>query len=109
MKVVYTFDAFNHRRYSNPWVAEVDPKTAKISFARKIGGYTGGYGTGDAGDLYITEPQEGAIYAYGQKDTRKASGSFTQYIVYKDGDFVDVAKTELVAVCNARQEQLNNA
>lgn len=96
MKTIKTYECFNERRYSNPWVAVVG-EDGKINFKRKIGGYTGAYGKGEAGELYITEPVENAVYAYGQKDYRGNNTEY-RYIQYRNGQFVPVEKTELVAV-----------
>lgn len=41
MKTIKTYESFNHRRYSNPWVAPVLPGTTKPDFSKKVGGYTG--------------------------------------------------------------------
>jgi hypothetical protein len=98
MVTLETYDAFNSRRYSDPWVGVVDPETAKITFP-DVGGYTGGRRTGEAGTLYIRTPVEGTVYAYGQKDYRKNVGG-TKYAKYIDGAFVEIPKTELVAVLN---------
>lgn len=98
MKTIKTYECFNERRYSNPWVAIVG-EDGKINFKRKIGGYTGAYGKGEAGELYITEPVENAVYAYGQKDYRGSNTEY-RYIQYRNGQFVPVEKTELVAVLN---------
>jgi hypothetical protein len=96
MKTIKTYDSYNFRRYSTPWVAIVDANTAKIDFSKKIGGYTGGYNTGEAGELYIIAPQEGAVYAYGQKDNR-GNNTETTYVKYVSGEFESIAKTELIA------------
>lgn len=96
MKTIKTYECFNQRRYSNPWVAIVG-EDAKINFAKKVGGYTGAYGKGEAGELYITEPVENAVYAYGQKDYR-GSNTELAYIQYRNGQLVPVEKTELIAV-----------
>lgn len=97
MKILKSYESFNPRRYGNPWVAKVDPKTAKPDFSVKVGGYTGGYGQGDAGDLYILDPAEGVVYMYGQKDYR---GGHTEreYALYKDGEFHSVSAKDLIAV-----------
>lgn len=96
MKTIKTYECFNQRRYSNPWVAIVG-EDAKINFSKKVGGYTGAYGKGEAGELYIIEPVENAVYAYGQKDYR-GSNTELAYIQYRNGQFVPVEKTELIAV-----------
>lgn len=97
MTIVKEFGSFNFRRYSNPWIAIVDPKTAKPDFSQKVGGYTGGYNRGEAGQLYIYEPQEGAVYMYGQKDYYKSNKTERQYVVYRDGEFVPVPPERLLA------------
>lgn len=98
MKVIENYERFNERRYGNPWVARVSPN-GKIDFKIKVGGYTGAYGKGEAGSLYVTEPVEGAVYAYGQKDYRGNNGGY-EYIQYKNGEFVKVEKTALIDVLN---------
>lgn len=96
MTTIREYGVFNQRRYSNPWVAIVNKATGKLDFTQRIGGYTGGYGKGDAGSLYVTEPVEGAVYAYGQKDYRGNNGGY-EYVKYVGGQFVPVEKTALVA------------
>lgn len=98
MKVIETYESFNKNRYSNPWVAEVDSK-GKLNFKAKVGGYTGAYGKGEAGELYITDPIEGKVYAYGQKDYRGNNGGY-EYIKYINGEFVKIEKTNLIKELN---------
>ena len=95
MKVLAHYGSFNARRYSNPWVAPIDPKTAKPDFTKKVGGYTGGYNSGEAGDLYITEPKEGTVYMYGQKDYR-GNNTERRYAQYISGEFVPVPADRLI-------------
>ena len=92
--VIHSYGEFNQRRYSNPWVARVDER-GKLDFAAKVGAYTGAYGKGEAGDLYVYEPEEGAVYAYGQKDYRGSNGGY-EYAQYKDGAFVAIEKGKLL-------------
>ena len=99
---VTKYEGFNSRRYSDPWVALVG-KNGRLDFSQKIGGYTGGYRTGEAGELYITNPQENQIYAYGQKDYRGNNGGY-QYVQYKNGEFVEVKKDELTEKLAEMQE-----
>ena len=94
MKVIKDYCSFNQRRYSNPWVAIVS-KDGKLDFSKRVGGYTGAYGKGEAGELYITIPVEGAVYAYGQKDYRGNNGGY-EYIQFINGKFVTIEKTQLV-------------
>ena len=97
MQVLKTFSGYNSRRYSDPWVGIVDRNTAKINFNIKVGGYTGGYHAGEAGNLYLFDPKEGEVYAYGQKDYR---GNKTEmdYVLYENGEFTEIKKTQLIAV-----------
>lgn len=99
LTVIKSYEAFNERRYGNPWVARVT-KDAKIDFSEKIGGYTGGYQKGEAGDLYINAPRDGEIYAYGQKDYRKTRSSELEYAIYVNGMFEDLDKGNLVCAIN---------
>lgn len=92
--IINTYSSFNQRRYSNPWVALVED--GKYNFSKKIGEYTGRYGCGEAGELYIYAPVEGQIYAYGQKDYR---GKNTEIIfaTFANGHFVTCDKLGRVA------------
>lgn len=97
MKTIKEYDSFNFRRYGNPWVAMVDPKTGKPDFSSRVGGYTGGYNKGEAGELYVADPQEGAVYMYGQKDYR-GGNTERAYVQYRAGEFHEVAPAHLVEV-----------
>lgn len=100
MKIIKSYSEFNQRRYSNPWVAIVDKRTGKIDFSQRVGGYTGAYGKGEAGDLYVIEPIIGAVYAYGQKDYRGSNGGYS-YVQFDGEAFVKIAKTDLINTLNA--------
>lgn len=93
------YESFNPRRYGNPWVAKVNPKTAKPDFNIKVGGYTGGYNQGEEGVLYVTDPQDGAVYMFGQKDYR-GGNTKREYVVYKDGEFLPVTASTLITILN---------
>lgn len=97
MKIIKKYESFNERRYGNPWVAIVDKRTAKPNFTCRVGGYTGGYGKGEAGALYVTDPQEGSVYMFGQKDHR---GNNTErcYVQYRDWQFHSVDPAQLIEV-----------
>ena len=94
MKTIKTYESFNHRRYGNPWIAEVIPGTTKPDFSRKVGGYTGAYGKGEAGNLYVSDPVEGQLYTFDQKDYR---GGKTErgYARYENGEFHEVDPRDL--------------
>lgn len=99
MKVIKSYESFNERRYGNPWIAKVNSE-GKIDFSVRIGGYTGKYGKGEAGQLYVTDPKENTIYAFGQKDYR-GNNSEHEYVQFKDGKFIPIKKTELVEALNS--------
>lgn len=105
MITLKTYSSFNFRRYSNPWVARVDA-TGRIIFKPAVGGYTGRYGSGEAGDLYIYAPVEGQVYAYGQKDYR-GGNTTKEYVQYIGGKLVPVDATELVQALNAMDSMVN--
>lgn len=95
---IKSYSSFNFRRFSDPWVASVG-SDGKPDFTQRVGGYTGSYHTGEAGDLYVAAPVEGAVYMYGQKDYR---GNRTEraYVQFRGGEFVEVAKGDLVRALN---------
>lgn len=92
--VVETYESFNFRRFSQPWVALVD-ENGRLDFSSKVGAYTGAYGKGEAGELYVYAPIDGRVYAYGQKDYRGNHGGY-RYAQYIGGRFVVIEKTELL-------------
>lgn len=101
MTEIRNFDAFNERRYSDPWVAAVD-KNGRLDFKNHVGGYTGRRGAGEAGTLYLNdEPKEGDLFAYGQKDYR-GNNTFVFYIQWRDGKKTPVEKDELVEAVRYR-------
>ena len=87
------FEAYNHRRYSRPWVALV--VDAKPDFSAEVGRYTAK--SGDAGELVIVDPQVGQVFTYGQKDYK---GHHTEiaYCVYTEKGLVDVPADKLSSV-----------
>ncbi len=96
--IIKQYGDFNFRRYSNPWVAKVAPN-GKLDFSVKVGGYTGRYNAGEAGSLYVTDPVEGTVYAYGRKDYRGGNGGY-QYVQYVNGEFVPVDAADLLKALN---------
>lgn len=87
------FEAYNHRRYSRPWVALV--VDAKPDFSVEVGRYTAK--SGDAGELVIVDPQVGQVFTYGQKDY-KGRNTVTAYCVYTEKGLVDVPADKLSSV-----------
>ena len=91
MTVLASFDSFNSRRYSKPWVATIS--NGKYDFRGNVGYYTGNAykGNGEAGDIIVNNPQEGIIYAYGQKDNR-GGNTHIYYATWDGQQFVDCDK-----------------
>ena len=87
------FEAYNHRRYSRPWVALVVDN--KPDFSAEVGRYTSK--SGEAGELVIIDPQVGQLFMYGQKDY-KGRNTVTAYCVYTDKGLVDVPADKLSSV-----------
>lgn len=67
--IIASYRSFNQRRYGTPWVCTMTP-AGKYDFSQRVGTYTGDGYQGEAGDLVVTEPVEGQVYGYGQKDYR---------------------------------------
>lgn len=99
MLVVKIYDEFNFRRYSNPWIAQVN-NNCILDFTTKVGGYTGGYNKGEAGQLFITNPIEDKVYAFGQKDYRGKNGGY-QFIKIISGEPVEIERTKLIEAVNS--------
>ena len=100
MRVIKNYDSFDSSRYSDPWVAIANPVTKKPNFSKEVGGYTGGKRTGAAGKLYVDNPQDGAVYMYGQKDYR-GKNTEKKYVQFLNGEFVPLQReksTEVSAV-----------
>ena len=49
--------------------------------------------------MYIVDPSEGAVYAYGQNDRQKKNNHM-EYVRYKGGRFVAIDKSDLVKTLN---------
>jgi hypothetical protein len=91
--IIASYNDHDPGRYGTPWVAPVG-HGGRIDFSVRVGGYTGGYHTGRAGNLFITSPVNGAIYAYGQKDF-VGLNSYMEFAQYIDGRFEPVEKSDL--------------
>ena len=87
------FEAYNHRRYSRPWVALVVDD--KPDFSAEVGRYTSK--SGEAGELVIIDPQVGQLFMYGQKDY-KGRNTVSAYCVYTEKGLVDVPADKLSSV-----------
>lgn len=98
------FEAYNHRRYSRPWVALL--VDAKPDFSVEVGRYTAK--SGDAGELLLVDPQVGQVFAYGQKDYK---GRHTEiaYCVYTEKGLVEVPADKLSSVDEILAENSSQA
>jgi hypothetical protein len=90
---VREFSTYNHRRYGRPWIAIFDTKELCLDFSVNVGGYSGT--NGGEGHLYLTNPQNGQIFGYGQKDNR-GSRTLVRYIVCKKGKLIGITKDRLI-------------
>lgn len=85
MKHTIKYGAYNHRRYSKPWIARVD------FAATPKGQFTWGDAVGDSssGVILVIDAEEGQIVAYGQKDFR-GSNSETVYCQVRNGKLTEL-------------------
>lgn len=67
--IIASYSSFNQRRYGIPWVCAMTP-AGKYDFSQRVGTYTGDGDRGESGSLVVTNPVEGQVYGYGQKDYR---------------------------------------
>ena len=67
--VLATFGDYNERRFSAPWCCTMT-FDGKFDFTSRPAVYTGDVRHGTGGDLVVTTPKVGTVYAYGQKDNR---------------------------------------
>lgn len=67
--VLATFGDYNERRFSAPWCCTMTAE-GKFDFTSRPAVYTGDVRHGTGGDLVVTTPKVGTVYAYGQKDNR---------------------------------------
>lgn len=67
--VLATFGDYNERRFSAPWCCTMTAE-GKFDFTSRSAVYTGDIRHGTGGDLVVTAPKVGTVYAYGQKDNR---------------------------------------
>lgn len=88
-KVIQSFGAFDEEKFENPYVGKITG-TGKIRYAMgkneygrtlHVGGYTGRKGLGEAGDVYVWNPQEGDVYAVCQRNnqTLRTDVNFYEY------------------------------
>jgi hypothetical protein len=90
MRVQFTIDKYNSRRYSKPWGAVVTfTDDARAVYDFNAGSYLG---DDSGGTLYI-KCAVGDIVARGQKDTRKGNNTSNNwYIVNTDFVYSSVTK-----------------
>lgn len=109
--IIKRYGDYNERRFGTPWAAPCD-STGRPNFKGKTGRFTGGRGEG--GDLFAEDPDEGSVWAYGQKDFRGGSTE-KSYAQYRNGAFHHLEATELLAalsevnrptITNQRKDEL---
>lgn len=88
-QIISSFESYNHRRYSMPWVCKMT-SNGSYDFSERVGTYTGN--EGEAGDLVVFEPVDGQVYGYGQKDYRKLSKSVKLFAKWDGEKFVQCDK-----------------
>lgn len=88
--IIASYSSFNQRRYGTPWVCIMTP-AGKYDFSQRVGTYTGDGDQGEAGDLVVTEPVEGQVYGYGQKDYR-GNGTVKKFAKWDGEKFVPCDK-----------------
>jgi hypothetical protein len=92
---VKKFESFDPEEFGDPWIAKMQ-EDGSLMFGKdkdekqaQAGGYTGGFKTGNEGELFISSPEEGAIYVYGQKNIEdKTSNSC--YVIYLKGRVFEI-------------------
>lgn len=92
---IATYHDYNERRYGTPWAAPCD-NAGRPCFDGKTGHFSGGRGKG--GDLFVEEPAEGSVWAYGQKDYRGKSEK--KYAQFLDGAFYPITPADLTTALN---------
>lgn len=98
--IIAHYDNYNERRYGTPWAAPCD-STGRPCFDGKTGRFTGGRGHG--GDLFAEDPDEGSVWAYGQKDY-KGNHTEKKYAQFRDGAFHPVTPDGLLDALASAQE-----
>lgn len=86
--IVESFESYNERRYSIPWVCEMK-KDGSYDFSKKVGAYTGKHGY--EGSLVVFKPVEGQVYGYGQKDYR-GGNTLKNFVKWTGEKFVECNK-----------------
>jgi hypothetical protein len=102
--IIRSYGAYSPKQHGTPWVAEVDI-LGNIIFGgesqKKVGKYSGGYATGNKGDLIIYNPKDGKVYAYGRKNyTRtekpQAKSKDVYFVIYLNGVFKPCDKLGMI-------------
>lgn len=86
--VVESFESYNFRRYSTPWICKMN-SVGGYDFSERIGGYTAD--AGEAGNLIVFSPVVGQVYGWGQKDYR-GNGTIKKYIKWDGAQFIECDK-----------------
>lgn len=98
-RVAISFDSYNPRRYSRPWIARIVAWHVGEKPELKFGHYCGDDNGGEA--EIIAYP--GDIVRYGQRDGRRADKSLNEWGVVEDDYSVrDIKQTEARALFGQR-------
>lgn len=81
--IIATYPDYDDHHFGTPWAAPCE-STGRLSFKGKTGYFTGGRGKG--GHLYVDDPEEGSVWAYGQKNYRHRSDE-KNFSVFCEGAF----------------------
>ena len=81
------YNAFNEKKYGQPWICKFE--NGQHNFGVKVGGYTGAYGKGEEGYIFLYEPIADGVYSYGQKGRND-----TEYMVIKNGESSIITRQE---------------
>ena len=59
---------------------------------------------GESGILYISKPEEGPVYAFGQKDYCNVNYTFKKYIVYENGQLTEIEGQDFLDAVDRMQK-----
>lgn len=85
-KVVKHYAEFSSRRYSTPWICEMN-EDGSYNFKKTVGIYTGKGKSGEAGDTIVFDPVIGQVYGYGQKDYQ-GDNTEKEYVKWDGNQFI---------------------
>jgi hypothetical protein len=81
MRIVVTYESYNPRRYSRPWIGRVTNWRIGVDPEMEWGGFTG---DGRTGGIVEVEANPGDIIRHGQKEWRNVKASLRYWRVVED-------------------------